>query len=172
MEKCLIVAVAQNRVIGNQGSIPWYLPGDLARFKSLTTGHAVIMGKNTWRSLPKKVQPLPGRMNIIVSKTIAEDESDFWVTASLAEAFALAERVGQRKAFVIGGARLYEEALEVVDCAYITLVMQSPVGDVYFPCDPILSKSPAWSERYDADGQQAATAEGDCVYRFANYFRN
>lgn len=122
----IIAAVADNNVIGKDGRIPWDLPVDLAHFKALTTGHTVIMGRKTFESIG---HILPDRENIIVSSTIGEIANAV-IVGSLQEGI---EAASNDEIFIIGGARLYEEALPFADLLYITRVHFSPEGDTYFP---------------------------------------
>ena len=101
----IIVAIAKNFVIGNEGQIPWHLSEDLKHFKEITTGHPVVMGRRTFESIGRV---LPNRMNIMVSSTFTKEVEGLTVVKSLAEAIAL---VGDKTLMVIGGARMYAEAL-------------------------------------------------------------
>lgn len=123
----IIVAYAQNRVIGRDGRIPWKIPGEQLRFRELTLGNAVIMGRRTYEEIGR---PLPGRLNIILSTT-RHYEGDNLLTAScLEEALALA---GDRDVYIAGGAKLYEEALPLADRLYITEIGCTVEGDTFFP---------------------------------------
>jgi dihydrofolate reductase len=124
----LIAAVASNGVIGRSGALPWRLADDLRRFRALTTGHAVIMGRRTWDSLGRA---LPERQNIVVSRQRELKLDGAIVAGSLAEALdavALPE-----PAFCIGGALLYAFALPLADTAYITEIARAFDGDAVFP---------------------------------------
>ena len=123
----LIVAYAKNRVIGNQGIIPWKIKGEQKRFRELTTGNVVVMGRRSFEEIGK---PLPNRMNIVVSSTKEFAGENCYTVGSLKEAIQLA---GTRDVFVSGGARLYEEALPVVEKMYITEIEATIDGDTYFP---------------------------------------
>ncbi len=122
----LIAAVARNGVIGFNGQIPWRLPEDLRHFQELTMGHTVIMGRRTYESIGR---PLPGRQNVVVSSTLTDLEG-YVVARSLQEALALADR---QEIFIIGGARLYREALPLAEQLDLTVVELEPVGDTWFP---------------------------------------
>ncbi|MDJ0922819.1 MAG: dihydrofolate reductase [Henriciella sp.] len=151
----LIVARSRNGVIGHEGNLPWRLADDLAFFKSVTTGSAVIMGRRTWESLPKR--PLPDRDNIVLSRDWtyqAEGARVFTAVAPALEAGkALARARGAKEAFVIGGAALYSSTISVADLLYITEVDAEIEGDVSFPrfdenqFDEITTQSFAASER-------------------------
>ena len=108
----LVVAIARNGVIGQDNRLPWHLPEDLAHFKALTTGHAVIMGRKTWASLPPKFRPLPQRLNIVVTRDPAFRADGAVVVHSLPDAVAAA---GDKQAFVIGGAEIYGLALPLAE---------------------------------------------------------
>ncbi|MDP2133557.1 MAG: dihydrofolate reductase [Sulfuritalea sp.] len=130
----LIAAVARHGVIGIANRLPWHLPADLRHFKALTTGHAVIMGRKTWESLPEKFRPLPGRHNIVVTRDAAYRAAGATVANSLPAAVAAANG---DEAFVIGGAELYAAALPLADRLQLTEIDASFDGDTYFPAvDP------------------------------------
>jgi dihydrofolate reductase len=120
----IIMACDQNRVIGINGKLPWNIPEDLKRFKALTMNHAVIMGRKTWESLP--VKPLPGRLNIVISQTpefvFSGVGRDVVIVPGIKEAIGYAELWHTKEVFVIGGARLFEEAMIIADTAYLTVV--------------------------------------------------
>jgi dihydrofolate reductase len=124
----LIVAAAENGVIGRANGLPWHLPADLAHFKSTTLGHPIIMGRRTWESIGR---PLPGRRNIVVSRNAGFAAPGCEVAADLAAAYALAQ--GSPEVFVIGGSQLYDAALPGADRIYLTRVLASVEGDTRFP---------------------------------------
>ena len=124
----LIAAVAQNGVIGRDGTLPWRLPEDLKRFRALTTGHAVIMGRRTWESLAR---PLPERQNIVVTRQPAFRAEGAIVASSLDD--ALARVVRPAPAFCIGGGELYRAALPFAQTAYLTRIGRAFDGDATFP---------------------------------------
>ena len=124
----MIAAVAKNKVIGNHGKLPWHVSEDLKFFKSMTTGHAIVMGKKTFDSTGK---PLPNRRNIVVSRSAtAIDGAE--VTGSIDEALARA-RETDAEPFVIGGGEIYRAALPFATKLYITEIDQEPEGDAFFP---------------------------------------
>ena len=131
---CLIAALAQNRVIGRDNQLPWHLPADLKHFKALTLGKPIIMGRKTWDSLGR---PLPGRLNLVISRQPGLSLEGAEVFASLdaalqrAQAWALAQGVDEL--MLIGGAQLYGQALQQADRLYLTRVELSPEGDAWFP---------------------------------------
>jgi dihydrofolate reductase len=133
----LIAAVAANGVIGSANAIPWRLPSDLKRFKAITLGHPVVMGRRTFQSIGR---PLPGRDNLIVSRGDFQAAGTTTV-ASVATALALADTLAGEggEVFVIGGAEVYRQALPLADRLYITEVEAAPDGDAWFPkIDPAL----------------------------------
>jgi dihydrofolate reductase len=134
----LIVAAAENGVIGRGNRLPWHLPADLAHFKRTTLGHPVIMGRRTWESIGK---PLPGRRNIVVSRTPGFIAPGCEVATDLAAAYALCGE--EPEAFVIGGAKLYEAALPGADRIYLTRVLAGVDGDSRFPD----LRPDAWDEK-------------------------
>lgn len=130
MELALIVAVADNGVIGVAGGLPWRLPQDMRRFRLTTTGHHIVMGRLTWLSIGR---PLAGRTNLVVSRDSSLQTGGCTVVPSLEAAIELAALAGERELFVIGGAALYREALPRADRIYLTRVHDSPHGDTFFP---------------------------------------
>ena len=128
MIRSLVVARARNGVIGRDNQLPWRLPADLAYFKKVTMGHPIIMGRRTWESIGR---PLPGRLNIVVSRNRAYDAPGATVVGSLAEAWRAAGDAAE--ACVIGGTSLFEEALPVADRIHLTEVEADVEGDTWFP---------------------------------------
>lgn len=127
----LVVAVGDYGAIGYKGDLVWKNKKDLARFKQLTTGHPVIMGRKTWESLPKK--PLPNRKNVVVSSSMDATlvPEGVIVVDSLAKALDLF--LDEEKVFVIGGARLYEEAEKICSKIHLTRVFKAFQADTYMP---------------------------------------
>jgi dihydrofolate reductase len=123
----LIVAMTDDRVIGLNNKLPWHLSEDLKRFKKITMGHPIIMGRKTFESIGK---PLPGRQNIVVTRNQNFKAEGVSVVNSLQQAL-LSSNGGEK--FVIGGAKLFEAALPLADKIYMTLIHHSFQGDVYFP---------------------------------------
>lgn len=130
MEVIIIAAVAKNGVIGKKNSLPWHLPEEFKHFKKCTTGFPIIMGRRTFESIGKK--PLPNRLNIVLSRHLPAGEG-YRVAASIDEALALC--TGFPKAFIIGGARVYQEALKegIVDTMILSELHKAYDGDTFFP---------------------------------------
>lgn len=127
----LIAALAANRVIGRDNKMPWHLPEDLKRFKTLTLGHPVIMGRKTFESLGK---PLPGRQNIVISRGGFSPPQGVVTVSSLEEAVEVAGAApGADEIFVIGGGQIYEAALPLADRLYLTILADAVEGDAFFP---------------------------------------
>lgn len=130
----LIAALAENRVIGIDNSMPWHLPGDFKYFKATTLGKPIIMGRKTWDSLGR---PLPGRLNLVVSRQPDLQLQGAEVFASLDAAIERAEawafEQGADEIMLIGGAQLYELGLGQADRLYLTRVALQPEGDAWFP---------------------------------------
>ena len=128
-EIVLVVAIAQNGVIGKKGAIPWHISDDMKRFKALTIGHTVVMGRKTWDSLPRK--PLPGRINVVVTRQKGWQAEGAVVASSLGQATS-----GTSGAvMVIGGAEIYERALPLASRIELTEVHQNFEGDAQFQLD-------------------------------------
>jgi len=142
----LVVAAARNGVIGKDGAIPWRLPEDLRRFKALTLGHAVVMGRKTWDSLPEKNRPLSGRRNIVVTRDSAW-AADGAQRATLEEALS-----AQGEVFVIGGAEIYRAALAPARRIELTEVHKDFQGDAYFTFDRSQWLEVAREDHVGADG--------------------
>jgi dihydrofolate reductase len=128
-EIVLVVAIAQNGVIGNNGLIPWHISDDMKRFKALTLGHTVVMGRKTWDSLPKK--PLPGRTNVVVTRQKDWQAEGAVVAHSLDQAMAKASGT----VMVIGGAEIYQRALPLATRIELTEVHKEVEGDARFVLD-------------------------------------
>jgi len=140
----LIAAVAENGVIGADGEMPWHYPADLAHFKETTMGHPVIVGRVTYESISSQIGgPLPGRTNIVLTRSGVDAPEEVVQVASVDAAVAAAAETGSDTAFVAGGATVYEAFLPRADRLVITEVPGEPEGDTRFPeWDP-----DAWVER-------------------------
>lgn len=129
MRTVIVAAVGRNGVIGIDGRLPWDIPEDLARFKRITMGHALVMGRATFESIGR---PLPGRTNIVMTRNEAWSHEGVEVAASLDEALEIARHRGQ-DAFVVGGSEVYQAALDAADALELTEVDAAPEGDTWFP---------------------------------------
>lgn len=148
MTVTLVAAVGRNGVIGRDGELPWRLPGDLARFRELTWGHVLVMGRRTYDSIGR---PLPGRDTIVVTRNsdwqppegpLPQVATASSVSAALARAASMSEQV-----FVVGGEQIYRETLCWADRLVITWVDQSPDGDAFFPT----TDQKSWRETAQTD---------------------
>ncbi len=124
----LIVAMARNRTIGIDNTLPWRCPEDLKHFKALTMGHHMIMGRKTYDSIGK---PLPGRTTVVVTRNNDLEIAGCVIAHSLKEAVAVC--AGDEEIFIVGGAELYRQSIALVDTLYITEIQQDVEGDAHFP---------------------------------------
>lgn len=128
----LVVARAKNRVIGADGTLPWHLPSDLRLFKETTTGHAVIMGRKTFDSIPAKFRPLPNRVNVVLTRDESYAADGALVAHTVADAIALGAE-HSTEVFVIGGGEVYRQSLDQATAILETVVEAEPAGDTLFP---------------------------------------
>lgn len=162
----LIAAVARNHVIGREvdgiGTLPWHLPEDMKHFRELTTGKPVIMGRKTWESLPEKFRPLPGRLNVVVTRNPAYRASGATVVDSVDGAlFACGDAPD---VFIMGGAELYRQAMGVAHALELTeIALDVPDGDAFFP----LVDGALWQET----SRVSAIAGTGLAYSFVRYER-
>lgn len=127
----VIAALGKNRALGKGNDLLWKIPDDLRRFKRLTLGHPVVMGRKTFESIGK---PLPGRTNIVVTRNEAWAQEGVPVARSLDEALAKARAAeGGEETFIIGGAQIYAQALPLADKLYLTLIDDEKDADAFFP---------------------------------------
>ena len=127
----MIAAMAKNRIIGSHGKIPWDLPEDREHFKQLTMGQVVIMGRRSYEEIGK---PLPGRVTYVISSTMTAEGKEFHTMPSLAAAIEHAEKsYPHKKIFLCGGARIYEEGMNLAKEIYLTVLDEEVEGDTYFP---------------------------------------
>ena len=135
----LIAAVAKNNCIGQSNRLPWHIPEDLKRFKELTTGKIVLMGRKTWESIPEKFRPLPNRKNIIITR-----QKDYSAPAGVEiyqDIDAALTAHPDQEIMVMGGAEIYRQTIDRAIKLYITEVNQTVDGDVFFPeIDPTMWK--------------------------------
>lgn len=148
MKISLIAAIASgNRALGKDNNLIYKIPEDLKRFKELTSGHAVIMGRKTFESIGR---PLPDRTNIVITRDAAYSVDGVKVVHSLEDALRLAQ--GDNEIFIIGGGQVYQDALPIADKLYLTVVEGSPEADTFFP-DYSEFKKVVWqSEEQQSDG--------------------
>jgi len=139
MKLHLIYARARNGVIGKDNQMPWHLPEDLAHFKRVTLGQPVIMGRKTWDSLPARFRPLPGRVNIVVTRQADWSAEGALKARSIEESMHLCGQASD--AWIIGGADIYRQAEPLASSAVVTEIDAEFVGDAFAP-----TLSPPWHE--------------------------
>jgi dihydrofolate reductase len=143
---CLIAALAANRVIGNNNALPWHLPADLKRFKALTMGHPVVMGRKTYESIGR---PLPGRRNLVITRNRGYSAPGCDIVHSLDDAIAACR--GTKIIFIIGGAELYRESLPRAHRLEFTEIHAEFEGDAAFPEFPPVEWREAAREIHEAE---------------------
>lgn len=146
MKVSLIVARSDGGVIGRGNALPWHLPADLLRFKALTTGHTIIMGRRTYESIGR---PLPDRRSVVISRNPEYAPEGVDTVGSLEEALLTAQ--DDDEAFIIGGAEVFREALPLADRLYLTVVHAEVEGDVSFPAIDVRNWRLVEREAHDAD---------------------
>lgn len=154
----VIVAVARNNVIGLDNTLPWHLPEDLKRFRALTTGHHIIMGRKTYESLGRL---LPGRTTVIVTRNPNYKVEGALIASSLEAAIVLSQ--SDDEAFLIGGAELYQHGLELANKLYVTEIALEVVGDAHFPAVDTVE----WQET----SREAHTSEQGLAFSYVTYLR-
>ncbi|MCQ2090805.1 MAG: dihydrofolate reductase [Fibrobacter sp.] len=142
-----IVAVSENNVIGRDGHLPWRLSADLKRFKAITTGHAIILGRKNYDDIGR---PLPNRTNYVLTRNAAFEAPGCVVCSSLEKAIEAAAAAGETECFIIGGAAIYEAAMPLVKKMYVTRVLAEIEGDVFFP---------AWGEGWHKVSEEQVPAD-------------
>lgn len=152
-----IVAMSENYVIGIDNQLPWHLPADLKHFKSLTTGHPILMGRKTYESIGR---PLPNRTNIILTRNPSYQAPNCVVVTSIDEAIATAIEQNNQEIFIIGGAHVYEQLMPRIEKIYLTIVHQDFEGDAYFPALAETDWTEISSELHQPD------AENEYAYSF------
>jgi dihydrofolate reductase len=160
MRLSAIVAMAANRVIGANNQLPWRLPADLARFKRLTMGHTLILGRKTYESIGR---PLPGRTFVVVTRQQGYAPPGVRVAHTVDEALALAQ--GDDEAFVAGGAELYAQTMDRLNRLYLTRIERDFPGDTYFPEVDLSGWRLIEQEHHPASGPEALP------YAFLTYER-
>ncbi|MDD2635197.1 MAG: dihydrofolate reductase [Bacteroidales bacterium] len=129
MDITIIVAIAENNAIGKNNDLLWHISGDLKRFKEITTGHTIIMGRKTYLSLPKR--PLPNRRSIVISDIANECIPNVDVVDSIENVLKIADK--EKENFIIGGGMVYKQFLPLANKMYLTVVHKEYDADVYFP---------------------------------------
>ena len=157
-ELTIIAAVSTNNVIGNKNKLIWNLPNDLRRFKKLTTGHSVIMGRKTFDSLPK---PLPNRYNIVVTRDTNYSKQDIKVCSSIEDAISLTETDTQP--FIICGGEIYSQTINLADKIELTRVHKEFDGDAFFPEIPLDIFELIYEQKY------TYYSENELDYSFLTY---
>ncbi len=160
MDIALIYARAANGVIGKDGTMPWHLPEDLAHFKRLTLGCPVIMGRKTWDSLPERFRPLPGRINIVITRQPDWHQDGVQRASSLREALQFC--ASSETVWVMGGAQIYAQALPLAQRIEVTEIAQNVDGDAYAPV-----LGPEWTEAAREDH----TSASGVPFSFIRYVR-
>lgn len=158
----IIVAMAKNRAIGKGGDLIWHLSNDLKHFKEVTSGHTVIMGYNTYASLPNK-KPLPKRRNIIISSRLNEAPEGFELASNILGAMKMV--FNEEEVFIIGGGMIYEQFLPMADKLYLTQINKDFDADTFFPIINFKNWELVDLKVIDDDPQI------DCSYRFETWER-
>ncbi len=167
MTTSLIVAVAENYVIGKDNDLIWYFPLDLKFFKDTTKDHFVIMGRKNWLSIPDKYRPLPNRRNVVVTRQKDFQAEGCDVVHSIEEGIELARENGDAEAFIIGGGMVYKSALDdnLIDKMYITWIHKSYEGDTFFP----KFNEDEWEETERIENE--ANSRHEAKYDFTTYVK-
>lgn len=148
----ILVAFDENRVIGKNNTLIWHLPADLKRFKSLTTGHVIIMGRKTFESIGK---PLPNRTTIVISRQADLQIEGVIIAHSVEEAILKAKSITREDIFIVGGAEIYALSLALADQILVTQLHDIFEGDAYFPEIPLASWEITEKERGITDEKNA-----------------
>ena len=168
MQLNLIYARARNGVIGQQGTLPWHLPEDLAHFKRTTLGCPVIMGRKTWDSIPPKFRPLPGRTNVVITRQVDWREDGVIPANDLLEALSICEHMSiildpsPEHVWVIGGAQIYAQALPLAKRVVVTEIDSDFEGDAFAPT--------LGSEWQETEREQQTSKTG-LAFSFVTYIR-
>lgn len=142
----IIAAIGKNRELGRGGRLLWHIDEDLKRFRQLTEGHVVVMGRKTFDSLPDHARPLPNRINIVVSKSLSKTSyigrtlSGVMVVGSVEEALVKARELEKKEIFIIGGSQIYVQTINLAHKLYLTVVEGTYKADVFFPDYSLFNK--------------------------------
>jgi dihydrofolate reductase len=158
MKLHLIYARARNGTIGQNNQMPWHLPEDLAHFKRVTLGQPVIMGRKTWDSLPARFRPLPGRVNIVITRQADWQAEGAWRATSIEDAMRLCGDAPD--AWIMGGAEIYRQAEPLASTAVVTEIDADFEGDAFAP-----TLSPAWQET----ARESHVAASGLAFSFVTY---
>jgi dihydrofolate reductase len=142
MKISIIVAVAENNVIGKDNALIWHLPADMNYFKQKTIDHCVITGRKNYESIPEKFRPLPNRTNIVITRQEDYHAPGVIIVGSIEEAIKKAKQTGDDEIFIIGGAEIFKQSMHLADKLYLTKIHHFFDGDVYFP----IINSNEWKE--------------------------
>jgi len=129
----IIVAAAENNLIGKNNSLPWHLPADMKYFKEKTMGHCVITGRKNYESIPEKFRPLPGRTNIVITRNKQLEYNSVVIVHSLEDALNVAKDRNEKEVFIIGGGEVFKEAILLAHKIYLTRIHCHFDGDIFFP---------------------------------------
>lgn len=133
MNISIIVAVANNNVIGKDNTLIWHLPADMKFFKEKTTGHCIITGRKNYESIPEKFRPLPNRTNIVITRNKNYSAPGAIVVDSIEKAIQKAKETSDNEIFIIGGAEIYKQSIHLCDRIYLTQIHHTFEGDAFFP---------------------------------------
>jgi len=159
----LILAKSINGVIGKDNKIPWHLPEDMARFKRLTDGQVVIMGRKTWESLPEKFRPLPNRVNIVVSKNKDYKCPGAILCQSISNALIMGSQAIDKEIWIIGGSTIYNHLEPIADRMEVTVIDQVYEGDAY---------APAISSEWKTVSKRSYVSKNGLQYSFQSFTRD
>ena len=129
----IIVAVAENNVIGKDNTLIWHLPADMKYFKEKTSGHCIITGRKNYESIPEKFRPLPNRTNIVITRQKDYNAPGAIVVSSIEDAITKAKATEDSEIFIIGGAEIYRQSIHLADRIYLTQIHNKFEGDAFFP---------------------------------------
>lgn len=146
----IIAALSKNRVIGKDNKLIWHLPEDLKRFKTLTSGHPIIMGRKTFESIGK---PLPNRTNIVITKDSGMHPRGVILKHNIEDAIKEAKKIEKEEIFIIGGGQIYQQSIKLADRLYLTIIDKNFEGDAFFPdysdFKKIISEEPGESNGFN-----------------------